>query len=140
MSIPQDFATAFNQQDVDGLVRLFTSQATYDDLFYGRHTGQAALREMFARMFREGRDYQWSMEAVVADERLAAGEWTFSYTVSEAVPRSAGRKVRFGGMSLFALEAGKIRAYREYANTGLALLQLGFQPEALAKVLSRSLP
>jgi hypothetical protein len=51
-----------------------------------------------------------------------------------------GRKVRFGGMSLFELEHGKIRAYREYANVGVALLQLGFTPPALAKVLSRSLP
>ena len=59
--------------------------------------------------------------------------------VSDALPRSAGRKVRFRGMSLFELEGGKIAAYREHANTGLALLQLGFAPEALARVLSRSL-
>jgi steroid delta-isomerase-like uncharacterized protein len=140
MPIAKDFAAAFNRQDLDALLSLFTATATYDDLFYGRHAGHAALRPMFARMFREGRDYHWSMDATVDDGQRAAAEWTFSYTVTDAVPRSAGRKIRFGGMSLFELENGKIRAYREYANTGVALLQLGFAPEALAKVLARSLP
>lgn len=138
MPIAKDFASAFNRQDVETLVSLFTDTATYDDLFYGRHAGRATLREMFARMFREGRDYAWSMDVEVEDGRHAAAEWTFGYTVTDAVPRSAGRKIRFGGMSLFELEGGKIRAYREYANTGAALLQLGFAPEALAKVLARS--
>jgi hypothetical protein len=70
----------------------------------------------------------------------AAAEWSFSYTVSEAVPRSAGRRVAFRGMSLFELRDGRIAEYREYADTGVALLQLGFEPEALAKVLRRRLP
>ena len=128
MSIVQDFAAAFNRQDMDALLGLFTDTATYDDLFFGRHGGRAGLRDLFARMFREGRDYRWSMDAIVADERRAAAEWTFSYTVTDAVPRSAGRKIRFGGMSLFELAGGKIKAYREYADTGVALLQLGLPP------------
>lgn len=140
MSIVEDFAAAFNRQDMDALLDLFTDTATYDDLFFGRHGGRAGLRDLFARMFREGRDYHWSMDAIVADERRAAAEWTFSYTVTDAVPRSAGRKIRFGGMSLFELAGGKIKAYREYADTGMALLQLGLPPEALAKVLARRLP
>ena len=43
-------------------------------------------------------------------------------------------------MSLFELRNGKIQAYREYWDTGVALLQLGFKPDAVAKVLSRRLP
>src|SRR5262249_18140649 len=74
------------------------------------------------------------------DGRRAAGEWRFSYTVSDAIPRSAGRPVRFKGMSVFDLEGGKIAAYREYADTGVALLQLGFKPEGLAKVLAKRVP
>jgi hypothetical protein len=42
-------------------------------------------------------------------------------------------------MSLFELERGKIAAYREYFDVGQALLQLGFAPEAMAKVLRRKL-
>ena len=139
MSIVREFEHAFNHRDPDALVACFTPGATYRDTFYGEHAGSAALRAMFARMFREGRDYAWTMDAVVESPARAAAEWTFSYVVSEAVPRSAGRKVRFRGMSLFELEGGRIAAYREYFDTGAALLQLGFAPESLAKVLARRL-
>jgi steroid delta-isomerase-like uncharacterized protein len=140
MNIAERFAEAFNRRDVEGLLALFTGDATYADLFYGPHSGQAAVRGMFERMFREGRDYRWQMNSVVMDARRAAAEWTFSYTATAAVPRSEGRSVRFSGMSMFELEDGRIRAYREHADTGVALLQLGFAPESLAKVLSRRLP
>ena len=140
MNLVERFAEAFNRRDVDGLLACFTAEATYRDLFYGPHAGPAALRGMFERMFREGRDYRWSMDTIVMDDRRAAAEWTFSYTATAAVPRSEGRSVRFSGMSIFELEGGRVRAYREYANTGAALLQLGFAPESIAKVLSRGLP
>ena len=55
------------------------------------------------------------------------------------MPRSEGRRVHFSGMSIFELVDGRIHAYREYANTGAALLQLGFAPESIAKVLRRRL-
>lgn len=135
-----DFAAAFNRQDLSALLACFTEEAVYHDTFYGRHVGQAGLREMFERMFREGKDYTWTMHVVVADTLRAAAEWSFSYTVSDAIPRSAGRKVRISGMSLFELKDGKIVGYREYTDMGLALLQLGFAPESLAKVLARRLP
>jgi ketosteroid isomerase-like protein len=77
---------------------------------------------------------------VVETPAAAAAEWTFSYVVTEAVPRSAGRKVRFRGMSVFELEGGRIARYREVFDTGVALRQLGFTPEAVAKVLDRRLP
>ena len=155
MNLVERFAEAFNRGDVDGLLACFTEDATYGDLFYGPHTGHAALRGMFERMFREGREYRWQMNSVVMDAHRAAAEWTFSYTATAAVPRSEGRRVRFSGMSVFDLdggdldggdldggdlEGGRIRAYREYADTGVALLQLGFAPESLAKILSRRLP
>ena len=139
MSIVRDFEKAFNRQDVDGLLACFTPAATYVDTFFGAHAGPA-LRSMFERMFREGRDYAWTMDTVVETPTAAAAEWTFGYVVSEAVPRSAGRRVRFRGMSLFELEGGRIARYREYFDEGLALLQLGFKPESIAKVLSRKLP
>jgi steroid delta-isomerase-like uncharacterized protein len=139
MSIVRRFETAFNRQDVAALVACFTDDATYTDTFFGPHTGHPALREMFSRMFREGRDYAWRMETIVEDARHAAAEWSFAYVVTDAVPRSAGRKVGFRGMSLFVLRDGRIADYREYFDEGLALVQLGFAPESLAKVLRRRL-
>jgi steroid delta-isomerase-like uncharacterized protein len=139
MSIVRRFEAAFNKQDVDGLVALFTDKGRYTDTFFGAHTGRASLHEMFARMFREGRDYAWRMDTIVEDARHAAAEWSFSYVATDAVPRSAGRKIAFKGMSVFVLENGRIADYREYFDEGLALLQLGFAPESLAKVLKKRL-
>jgi len=139
MSIVRDFEKAFNRQDVDGLLACFTERGSYVDTFFGVHIGQAALREMFTRMFREGRDYSWGMDVVVETPAAAAAEWTFGYVVNDAVPRSAGRRVRFRGMSVFELEGGRVARYREYFNEGVALLQLGFKPESIAKVLGRKL-
>lgn len=137
MGIVQQFETAFNRQDVDGLLRCFTPEASYVDGFFGEHRGQPQLREMFERMFREGRDYRWRMERVVESPVCAAAEWQFSYIVSDALPRSAGRAISFPGMSVFELAGGQVSAYREYFDLGAAMLQLGFGPEAVAKVLRR---
>ena len=136
----QAFATAFNREDVPGLLACFTEDAVYHDIFYGRHQGRAGLKDLFEKMFRDGRHSTWSMHVVVADPLRAAAEWTFSYTVSDAIPRSAGRKVRFSGMSLFELKGGKAASYREYFDSGMAFLQMGFAPESLAKVLARRIP
>ncbi len=135
-----EFVAAFNRQDVPALLACFTGDGVYHDSFYGRHAGQAGLRHMFEMMFSDGKDYTWTNHMVLADAHRGAAEWSFSYTVTEAVPRSAGRKVRMSGMSLFELKGGKIAGYREYTDVGLALLQLGLAPESLAKVLARRLP
>ena len=137
MSIVREFERAFNQQDVKALVACFTPDGSYHDTFFGGHAGTEALRAMFERMFREGRGYAWTMERVVETDTAAASEWTFGYTVTEAVPRSAGRVVRFRGMSLFEKRDGRIAAYRESFDMGAALLQLGFSPEAMAKTIRR---
>lgn len=134
------FAEAFNRADVAGLVACFGPDASYHDNFFGPHAGTPELTRMFERMFHEGRAYRWTMDTVVASADKAAAEWTFGYTVSDAIPRSAGRRVQFRGMSLFEVRDGKIAAYREVFDTGVALLQLGFTPEATAKVLRRRLP
>lgn len=139
MSLVREFERAFNRQDVEALVALFTPTGAYTDTFYGRHEGPTDLRAMFQKMFREGRDYAWTFDTVVETPERAAAEWTFGYVVTDAVPRSAGRKVRFRGMSVFELAGGRIAAYREYFDEGQALLQLGFAPESLARVLRRKL-
>jgi steroid delta-isomerase-like uncharacterized protein len=137
MSVVREFERAFNHQDVGALLACFTPDASYHDTFFGEHVGTESLRAMFERMFREGRDYRWTMETVVETAAAAAAEWTFAYTVTEAIPRSAGRAVRFRGMSVFEKRDGRIAAYRESFDMGAALLQLGFSPEATAKTIRR---
>src|SRR5256712_7015759 len=134
MSILHDFEKAFNRQNVGALVACFTEGASYHDNFYGEHRGHAGLRAMFERMFREGRDYSWVMDTVVESPDRATAEWTFGYVVTDAVPRSAGRKVRFRGMSLFELTGGRLPAYREGFPRGGAPLRPPFPPGADAQL------
>lgn len=43
----------------------------------------------------------------------------------------------FEGVAIYTLRDGLIAEYREVANTGPALLDLGFPPERVAKILAR---
>jgi len=83
MSVVREFERAFNRQDVEALVACFTPDGSYHDTFFGGHSGPAGLRAMFERMFREGRDYRWTMETVVETDAAAASEWAFSYTTMQ---------------------------------------------------------
>src|SRR2546428_10955465 len=137
MSIVHDFAKGFNRQDVGALAACFTEGASYHDNFYGEHRGHAGLSVMFERMFREGRDYSRVMDTVVESPDRVTAEWTFGYVVTDAVPRSTGRKIGLRGMSLFELERGKIAVYRAYFDSGQSVLQPCFASAAPSKVRRR---
>ena len=135
MTVAHEFAEAFNRRDVDGLVGCFTGDATYNDLFYGHFRGPDGLRKLFDRMFAEGRDHVWTIDALAEGAGFVMAEWTFGFVVSDAVPRSAGRSLRFRGVSVFELRDGRCRAYREYFDKGPILVDLGFQPDSLWRTL-----
>jgi ketosteroid isomerase-like protein len=132
--IARRFTTAFNAGDVEGVLGCFTPDAVYADLFYGQFTGQDALRCLFERMYAEGQQHEWVMLRVAATEECAIAEWRFSFTVSSAVPHSSGRRLTFGGCSVFETQAGLCRAYREYFDRGAALLALGISPATVARI------
>ena len=48
-----------------------------------------------------------------------------------------GKRVGFNGASIMRLEDGLIAEYREFANSGPALLAIGFPPERVARILAR---
>jgi len=137
MHVAQQLAEAFNRRDVDAVVSCFTHDATYHDLFYGEYRGHDGLRKLFERMLLEGRDHVWTIDAATQEGGIAMAEWTFDFVVSDAVPRSAGKRLHFRGVSVFELRDGRCRAYREYFDKGPALIELGFEPDALWRTLSR---
>ena len=137
MTVAHQFAEAFNRRDIDGVVGCFTEDASYHDQFYGEFRGHDGLRKLLDRMLTEGRDLVWTLDAVAEAPGVVMAEWTFDFVVAEAVPRSAGRRLHLRGVSVFELAGGRCRAYREYFDKGAALVQLGFEPESLHRVLSR---
>ncbi len=137
---PQDLMKAFTKaaEDRNGaaMAALFTENAVYHDVFYGAFEGRARIVEMINDWFyRHARDLRWDMFDPVSDGRNLYARYVFSYI--STVPEAKGRRVMFEGVSIIRLEGGLIASYREIANTGPALLDMGFPPERVAKILSR---
>ena len=136
-SVAHRFASAFSRRDGDGVLACFSPDARYRDLFYGPFAGHDELRSLFDRMYAEGERHEWIMNHVVEDRDRAVGEWTFTFTVSPAVPSSAGRTLTFDGVSVFETSDGVCHTYREYFDRGAALLALGIRPAGVAAIVAR---
>lgn len=136
-SVADRFASAFNSRDVDGVLACFAPDAIYRDLFYGTFAGHDQIRSLFERMYDEGDRHEWTMTRVVMDPGCTVGEWTFTVTVSAAVPPSAGRTLTFSGVSVFETIGGMCHTYREHFDRGAALLALGIRPAAVAAIVAR---
>ena len=137
---PQELVKAFTKaaEDRNGaaMAALFTENAVYHDVFYGPFEGRARISEMIEDWFyRHARDLRWDMFDPVSDGRNLYTRYVFSYV--STVPEAQGRRVMFEGVGLMRLEGGLIASYREVANTGPALLDMGFPPERVAKILGR---
>lgn len=136
-SVAERFAAAFNARDVDSVLACFARDATYRDLFYGTFAGRDEIRSLFERMYAEGDRHEWTMSRVVVDRDSTVGEWTFTFTVSAAVPPSVGRTLTFTGVSVFETASGLCHTYREYFDRAAALLALGIPPAGVAAIVAR---
>jgi ketosteroid isomerase-like protein len=137
---PKDMLAAFTRavesRDGTGFARLFTENGIYHDAFYGAFEGRARIAELIDDWFyRSARDFLWDMHDPVSDGRMLYARYVFSYV--STLPEAQGRRVMFEGVSVMRLEDGLIREYHEVANTGPALLRIGFPPERVAKILAR---
>ncbi|HYK64448.1 MAG TPA: nuclear transport factor 2 family protein [Patescibacteria group bacterium] len=130
------FAAAVIANDGDGLASLFTADGTYEDGFFGAHTGRPAIAAMLQRFHDTGRDYFWEFLDPVGDGSIGYARFRFSY--ASLLPEAAGRPVFFEGMSCFRLRDGLIAHYREAFDRGVALVQLDFPAERIKRVLEKA--
>lgn len=132
------FTAAVEAGDGSALAALFTEDGSYHDTFYGVFEGRDAIASMLEDKFwGDAEAFLWDMHEPVFDAAAQKGyaRWVFSYTAT--LEGSAGRRAAFDGMSLFRLEDGFIKAYREVFSAGLAFVQLGMAPERSDKILRR---
>lgn len=104
---------------------------SYRDLLYGEAAGHDRARRLFERMYSEGHHHEWTMICVTGNPGCTIGEWTFSFTVSDAVPQGAGRTLRYQGISVFETRQGRCHTYREHFDRAATLLALGLLRPAL---------
>ncbi|WP_343205826.1 MULTISPECIES: nuclear transport factor 2 family protein [unclassified Afipia] len=114
----------------------FTEDAIYHDFMYGPHTGRAGIAHLVQDLcYRDGTNYRWEMFDPVFDGTKGYAWWLASFT--STVPQFKGKHVVMDGMSRFVIREGLIAEYRESVNGGVAMAQLGAEPERMAKVFRR---
>ena len=132
----KEFTTAVERRDGKAFADLFTEDGVYHDVFYGAFKGREKIAEMIDDWFhRTARDFRWEMFRPVSDGTMLYAYYTFSYV--STLPEAQGKRVGFDGVSIMRLRDGKIAEYREVANAAIGLLDIGFAPERVAKILNR---
>jgi ketosteroid isomerase-like protein len=130
------FCSAVERRDGKAFAELFTEDGVYHDVFYGAFKGRARIAEMIDDWFhRTARDFRWEMFRPVTDGKMLYAYYTFSYV--STLPEAKGKRVGFDGVSMMTLKDGKIAEYREVANSSMGLLEIGFAPERVAKILAK---
>jgi len=114
----------------------FTEDGVYRDYIYGDHAGRASIADMLENYFhRDATDYRWQFFEPVCDGRLGYA-WSLS-SFTSTIPEFRGNRIVIDGISRFRLRDGLIEEYWESVNGGVAMAQLGVQPERIVKVLRR---
>lgn len=130
------FRSAAVAGDGTALGACFTEDGVYDDRFYGPFTGRAAIKEMLEKHFYENcRAPDWQFTAPLIDGDRAAVPYVWSYT--STLPGYDGRRVTVDGVGFFQFRDGLIARYGEIFDIGLALSQVGFDAERIAKILAK---
>lgn len=121
------FTAAIESADADGFASVFTEDAVYTDVFYGRHEGRDAIRRMIAeRWLVEGRDFRWEMLEPVSDGANGYANWVFSYTATRN-----GRRALMIGASRFRLCEGRFADYREWCYESAVLAGMGVPADVI---------
>src|SRR5690348_16093789 len=115
------FAAAVEANDGDRLASLFTEDGTYEDGFFGVHTGRPAIATMLQRFHDTGRAYLWEFLDPLSDGAIGYARFRFSY--ASLLPEAVGRPVFFEGMSCFRFRDGLIAHYGEAFDRGIALVR-----------------
>ena len=114
----------------------FVPAGIYHDGFYGEFRGRDAIRGMVENHFHaNARDFSWKLSDALSNGSLAYARYYFSYV--SKIPGSEGVRVHFSGISQVRLENGLIVHYGEMFDRGVALAQMNFPPERIAKSLKR---
>lgn len=130
------FSDAATRGDGPALAGCFTEDGVYHDYIYGPHTGRASIADMLVNLFhRDAANYDWRMFDPVVNGNIGYA-WSLSKFTS-TIPQFKGKEVVIDGMSRFVLKDGLIAEYRESVNGGVAMVQLGVEPERMAKVMRR---
>ncbi|HEU0234970.1 MAG TPA: nuclear transport factor 2 family protein [Candidatus Limnocylindrales bacterium] len=100
-------ATAFDEHDLDGILRHFAADAVFDgprgpDPWGQRFVGLEAVRDAFAARFAGIPDVRYRDDEHFVDGDRGASEWTLSGTTTD------GQRIEVRGCDMWTLRDGKV--------------------------------
>ncbi|WP_261540186.1 ester cyclase [Burkholderia multivorans] len=117
--IVHEWARLWSAHDVDGLVALFTEDASYHDLAIGHSVhGRKDIEEFVRGTFKTFPDFRIEVRHAVGNSIMAAGEWEMSGTFSGESfgHQPTGKSFRVPGCCFMHVVDGRIMAHRDYWN------------------------
>lgn len=131
------YTSAHNARDVAGALACFTEDVDYRDIFFGDCHGHCELGAMLTRTFAESSAHTWTITRSLVTAESIVAEWTFDYTVSDAVPSGAGRRLVFPGLSWFEMRGERCFRYREFFDRAATLHAQGVPATVVGKIVAR---
>ena len=126
----------YNAGDVEGLVNLYTEDATLVTP-WGTFEGRAAIHEAWRRDKAAFPDGTLTLDVLVEQGDTLADEWTIvgTHTGPLVMPDGTelpptGKRIKIKGMDLVQHRDGKIAVYHMYYDNMAVAGQLGLLPEA----------
>lgn len=109
----QAFAEAWNRHDVDDLMSFMTDDCVFessggDDTRGTRYEGAAAVREGYAKAWRDFPDARWNDARHFVHGNRGVSEWIFTGTNAE------GKRSEVAGCDIFTFRDGKVQVKNSY--------------------------
>ena len=130
-NIANIFCKRFSNKSSQAFLELFTDDAIYIDSLYGEYRGKEAIRKFHKRCHEEAKDYHFRPKNIILQENELAFEWELEFTL--LTPFAKGKKIAVNGCSFMGLQNGKIKSYREYADSVFILLKGNVPEEKIVK-------
>lgn len=132
----REFTAAVESGNGDALAQLFSDSGCYEDGFYGTFRGRSEIKRMLEEYFwLHAHEFRWEMSDPVIQNHVGYASYRFSY--KSKLPEAAGKVVEFQGIAKFEFAQFEIQRYTEVFNTGVALVQLGFEPDRIRRHLQK---
>jgi len=113
MRMLKSIATAFDEHDLDGILRHFAADAVFEgprgpDPWGQRFVGSEAIRDAFAARFAGIPDIRYQQDEHFVDGDRGASEWTLSGTTT------AGQRIEVRGCDLWTFRDGTVAKKDSY--------------------------
>jgi steroid delta-isomerase-like uncharacterized protein len=120
------WAASWSAHDVEGLLRLFTADAVYEDVPMGVVSrGVAELRAFGNGVFSRFPGITFELRSSFTDGEKGSAEWVMRGTRDLRAAAPAGKQVEVRGVSVFEFAGARIRRCSDYWDMATYLKQLG---------------